>query len=184
MGVWGDLRAGGQKEQGAEGVSQGERPVSCGTSRIRWKSHAVSRGRAGSGVGFWEAQRGQARDVITQNTPDQIWCATTGRDRGPAGMGRNRICYNLPTFQTPFWGPLGKALPMTHVQKEDEKQQSCFLISGWELRTPWKGFLFFNWRKLALQCCAVFRCTIAQISHNYIYIPSPMSLPPLPRPTL
>lgn len=42
--------------------------------------------------------------------------------------------------------------------------------------------LFFNWRKRALQCCVGFCCTIAQISHNYIYTPSPLSLPPLPHP--
>ena len=31
--------------------------------------------------------------------------------------------------------------------------------------------LFFNWRKIALQCCVGF-CHTMQISHNYTYIPS------------
>ena len=32
--------------------------------------------------------------------------------------------------------------------------------------------LFFNWRKIALQCCIGFCWTIMQISHNYTHIPS------------
>ena len=39
--------------------------------------------------------------------------------------------------------------------------------------------LFFNWRKIALQCCVDF-CHTMQISHNCIYIPSLWSLPRLP----
>ena len=41
--------------------------------------------------------------------------------------------------------------------------------------------LFFNWRKIALQCCIGFCWTIMQISYNYTYIPSLLSLPALPR---
>ena len=39
--------------------------------------------------------------------------------------------------------------------------------------------LFFNWRKIALQCCVGFCRTTAQISHNYTHIPSLLSLTPL-----
>ena len=42
---------------------------------------------------------------------------------------------------------------------------------------------FFNWRKIALQCCVGFCHMTVQISHNYTYIPSLLSLPPLPHPT-
>ena len=38
--------------------------------------------------------------------------------------------------------------------------------------------LFFNWRKTALQCCIGFCHTTTQISHNYAYITSVLSLPP------
>ena len=43
--------------------------------------------------------------------------------------------------------------------------------------------LFFNWRKISLQCWVGFCCTTTWISHNYTYIPSLLSLPPLPHPT-
>ena len=39
--------------------------------------------------------------------------------------------------------------------------------------------LFFNCRKIALQCCVDF-CHTMQINHNCIYIPSLLSLPRLP----
>ena len=41
---------------------------------------------------------------------------------------------------------------------------------------------FYNWRKIALQCYIGFCCITKQISHNYTYIPSPLSLPLLPQP--
>ena len=41
--------------------------------------------------------------------------------------------------------------------------------------------LFFNWRKIALQCCIGFCHTAVQISHNYTYIPSLWGFQPLPR---
>ena len=40
-----------------------------------------------------------------------------------------------------------------------------------------------NWRKIALQCCVGFCHMTVQISHNYTYIPSLLSLPPVPHPT-
>ena len=39
--------------------------------------------------------------------------------------------------------------------------------------------LFFNWGKIALQCCVGFCHTTADISHNYTYILSLLSHPPL-----
>ena len=39
--------------------------------------------------------------------------------------------------------------------------------------------LFFNWRKIALQCFIGFCHTTAWTSHNYSYIPSLRSFPPL-----
>ena len=59
------------------------------------------------------------------------------------------------------------------------------------LFTPWPNLLFssfyqsplfsFSWRKIALQCCIGFSIqhTTTQISHNFTYIPSLLSLPPL-----
>ena len=38
----------------------------------------------------------------------------------------------------------------------------------------------FNWRKIALQCCVGFCHMTTRVSHNYTYIPSLWSLPPLP----
>ena len=40
-------------------------------------------------------------------------------------------------------------------------------------------FCFFNWRKIALQCCVGFCHTTTWISHNYTDITSLLSLPPL-----
>ena len=42
-----------------------------------------------------------------------------------------------------------------------------------------KNNLFFNWRNIALQCCVGFCHTTMQFSHNYTYIASLLSLPPL-----
>ena len=39
-------------------------------------------------------------------------------------------------------------------------------------------YLFFNWRKMALQKFVVFCQTSAWIRHRYIYIPSLLNLPP------
>ena len=44
-------------------------------------------------------------------------------------------------------------------------------------------FLFFNWRKIALQCCVGFCHMTVGISHNYTCIRSLLSLAPLPHPT-
>ena len=38
----------------------------------------------------------------------------------------------------------------------------------------------FNWRMIALPCCVGFCHITAQISHDYIYVPSLLSLPPNP----
>ena len=42
--------------------------------------------------------------------------------------------------------------------------------------------LFFNWRKIALQCCVGFCHTTMWVSHNYICSPSLLSLPLVPPP--
>ena len=42
----------------------------------------------------------------------------------------------------------------------------------------------FNWRVAALQCCIGFCHTTTCISHKYAYIPSFLSLPPTPTPSL
>ena len=43
---------------------------------------------------------------------------------------------------------------------------------------PIHTFLFFSWWEIASQCCIHFHCTRMWISHNYIHIPSLLSLPP------
>ena len=52
--------------------------------------------------------------------------------------------------------------------------------------TFWVRFLinFFNWRKIALQCCDGFCCKTTQISHHYTCITSHLSVPPSPIPPL
>ena len=42
-------------------------------------------------------------------------------------------------------------------------------------------YFFYDWGKIALQGCVGF-CCIMQISHNYTYITSLLSLPPFPLP--
>ena len=37
--------------------------------------------------------------------------------------------------------------------------------------------LFFNWDKIALQCCVGFCHTTTHISHKYTYITFPLSVP-------
>ena len=41
------------------------------------------------------------------------------------------------------------------------------------------GLLFFNWRNIALQCCAGFWHTTVWISHNYTYTSLPNHSPPI-----
>ena len=43
-------------------------------------------------------------------------------------------------------------------------------------------FLFFNWRKIALQCYVGFCHTTMQFSHTITHVTSLLSLPPLPQP--
>ena len=47
------------------------------------------------------------------------------------------------------------------------------------LSLPFLKFIF-NWRKIALQYHDGLCCTTMQISHNYTYITSLLSLPPHP----
>ena len=47
-----------------------------------------------------------------------------------------------------------------------------FVFPGWHFFFP----LFFNWRKIAFQCCFGFCHTIMQVSFNYTYVPSLLSL--------
>ena len=42
---------------------------------------------------------------------------------------------------------------------------------------------FFNWWKIALQFCVAFCCTTMKVSHNFIHIPSLLSLLLLPLPS-
>ena len=47
----------------------------------------------------------------------------------------------------------------------------------------WYNFfsnLYFNWWKVAFQCSVGFCCATMQISHNYTYTTSLLSLPPFP----
>ena len=62
-----------------------------------------------------------------------------------------------------------------------------FFFNYLEIYKTWKYnklpifflFLFFNWWEIAVQCCLVFCHTTMQIRHNFIYIPSILSLPRL-----
>ena len=49
------------------------------------------------------------------------------------------------------------------------------------LQREFFNLILFIWRKIALQCCVRFCHTIMQISRNYTYITSLLSLSPLPQ---
>lgn len=58
----------------------------------------------------------------------------------------------------------------------------CVCVDTWHLY-PLKSKIpsyFFNWKNTALQCYACFCLMTRHISHNYRYIPSLLSLSPLP----
>ena len=62
-------------------------------------------------------------------------------------------------------------------QKEGQTSQWKTCDSG---RRGRRLFMLCNFWKIALQCCVGFCCAKMHISHNYIYIPSLLSLPALP----
>ena len=70
------------------------------------------------------------------------------------------------------WNQMGP-----EIQKKGQKSQWKTCDSG---RRGRRLFVLCNCWKIALQCCVGFCCTKMHVSHNYIYIPSLLSLPSLP----
>ena len=68
-------------------------------------SREATEGRLG--VGWEGGLRKRSESVTEQNTPDQIKQGLLVWDEDQAGIGRNRICVNLPTFQRPWLVPEG-----------------------------------------------------------------------------
>ena len=101
-------------------------------------------------------------------------------DDGPPGSSVHRISQAriLKWVVISFSRGSSRPRDQTHISSDGR------ILYHWATR--WFSKCIFNWRIIALQCCAGFCHTTTLISHNYMYvcIPSFFCLPPDSHPTL
>ena len=117
-----------------------------------------------------------------QSMPDGNW-----------GLHTTCLVHGLPGFshgtelqlpKSDLWLPSLSCLPFSVFPGIASPTNYLHLIPGfrtaygriWTKTVIFKNF-FFNWRKVALQCCDGLCSATMQISHNYTHVTSPLSLP-------
>ena len=119
----------------------------------------------------YTTQFGPPEGVSHTAEPSKLWFQARGSSKGTI------LCY--------LSGRVGYSESVPGIHTEESADLDCVLahhLCIWA-QAQFCFVLFFNWKIIALQCCAGFCHTTTRISHNYIliYIPSLTSLSPTPR---
>ena len=115
------------------------------------------------------------------------WMEEPGRLQS---MGSRRVGHDRATSLSLFifmhWRGNGNPLQYSCLENPRDRGAwwaAVYGVAQSRTRLMWlssSSSLFFNWRIIALQCCDGFCHTTTQVSHNYMHIPSLLSLPPTP----